>query len=276
MRVVVCVKEVLDPDAVGAYAVAGRLVIGDDGKTLVQSAIPQLMNGYDEQAIEAALLLRDAGADAVICVVTVGADATAALRHAASLGADEVVAIEPPPGEADGHVIAALLAAYVRSSGADLVLTGRQASDDDQGVVPALLGEILGTPVVTIARAVESAGSADAPAVRVTRVTPDGDEVVEAACPCVVTISSELGAPRYPTAPMKLAARRVKPTVVAADDLGLRTEDLTARVVPVRQFVPSVKGDCEFITGTASEVADRLVGLLVSERVLQPRQRQAT
>ena len=277
MRIVVCVKEVLDPDAVGAYAVAGRLVIGDDGRTLAQTTIPQLINGYDEQAIEAALKLRDAGTECQICVVSVSGDATAVLRHASSLGADEVVAIEPPATEADCQVIAALLAAYVRTSGgADLVITGRQASDDDQGVVPALLAEMLGMPVVTIARAVEAAGSADAPAVRVTRVTPDGDEVVEAPCPCVVTVSSELGAPRYPTMPMKMAARRVTPTTVSLDDLGLPGEDLVARVVPVRQFVPTVNGECEFISGSPAEAADRLVELLVSERILQPRQRQET
>ena len=283
MRIVVCVKEVLDPDAVGAYAVAGGLVIGADGKTLVQTTIPRGMNGYDEQALEAALRLRDAGMDCVICVVSVVpdvtdvTDATAVLRHAASLGADEVVAIEPPAAGADCQVVAALLAGYVRTcGGADLVLCGRQASDDDQGVVPALLGEMLGMPVVTIARSVESAGTPGVPAVRVTRVTPDGDEVVETACPSVVTISSELGVPRYPTMPMRMAARRLKPAVVRADDLGLRSEDLVARVVPVRQFVPTIKGECEFITGSAAEAADRLVGLLVAERVLQPRQRQET
>ena len=74
MRIVVCVKEVLDPDAVNNYALAGRLEIGEDGKTLTQTAIPRLMNGYDEQAIEAALRLRDAGADCTITVVAAGAD----------------------------------------------------------------------------------------------------------------------------------------------------------------------------------------------------------
>ena len=58
MRIVVCVKEVLDPDAVNNYALAGRLEIGEDGKTLTQTTIPRLMNGFDEQAIEAALRLR--------------------------------------------------------------------------------------------------------------------------------------------------------------------------------------------------------------------------
>ena len=47
--------------------------IGEDGKTLTQAAIPRLMNAYDEQAIEAALRLRDAGADCKIAVVSVGA-----------------------------------------------------------------------------------------------------------------------------------------------------------------------------------------------------------
>ncbi len=276
MRIVVCVKEVLDPDAVGAYAVAGRLVIGDDGRTLAQTTIPRLINAYDEQALEAALRLRDAGTSCVISVVTVGLDATAVLRHASSLGADEVVAIEPPSTGVDGQVVAALLAGYLRSSGgADVVLCGRQASDDDQAVVPALLGEMLGMPVVTIARAVEPTGP-DSGVLRVTRVTPDGDEVVEAARPCVVTVSSELGAPRYPTMPMKMAARKVTPTIMRAEDLGVGGDDLVARVVPVRQFVPTVKGDCEFVTGSPAEAADRLVGILVAERILQPSRGQVT
>ena len=54
MRIVVCVKEVLDPAAVNNFALAGGLKIGADGKTPEVAAIPRLINGYDEQAIEAA------------------------------------------------------------------------------------------------------------------------------------------------------------------------------------------------------------------------------
>ena len=97
MRIVVCVKEVLDPDAVNNYAVAGRLEIGADGKTLTQTAIPRLMNGYDEQAIEAALRLRDAGADFTLCVLSVGTDPDKMLKHAAALGAEELVSIQVDP-----------------------------------------------------------------------------------------------------------------------------------------------------------------------------------
>ncbi len=266
MRIVVCAKEVLDPDAVNAYALAGRLVIGEDGRTLTQAAIPPLMNAYDEQAIEAALRTRDAGAECTITVVSVGPDAANVLKHAAALGADEIVSIPIDTTRLDWHGTAALLAAYIRhSGGADLVLCGRQASDDDQGVVPALIAEMLGMPLVTIAREVSPADGA----VRVTCVTPDGDEVVEAALPALVTISSELGQPRYPTAARTIAARRMQPTVVTPGELELSAEQLAPRVLLTRLFVPSVQGNCEFIAGgTPAEMAERLVERLREDRVL--------
>ncbi len=264
MRIVVCIKEVLDPDAVNSFAVAGRLVIGDDGKTLTQSAIPRLLNGFDEQAIEAALRLRDAGASATITVVSIGSDPSNVLRHAAALGADTVVQIEADPALLDGHVTAALLAAWIgRSGGADLVLCGRQASDDDQGVVPALVAERLGIPLVTIARAVALVPGGSA--VRVTRVTPDGDEIVETSLPAVVTVSNELGTPRYPTAARKIQARRVKPEVVASASLGMAETDLSPKISLVRQFVPRVQGHCELIGGPPADAAAALVVRLAEE-----------
>lgn len=270
MRIVVCAKEVLDPDAVNNYALAGRLEIGDDGKTLTQAAIPPLMNAYDEQAIEAALRLRDAGLDCTLTVVSAGPDPANLLRHAAALGADETAAIPVDDPVMDYHVVAALLAAYVRwSGGADLLLCGRQASDDDQGVVPALIAEALDLPLVTIARAVELAPSPDGPTLRVTRVTPDGDEVVECPCPALVTISNELGQPRYPTAARTIAARRMQPTLVSIDDLSLDPQQLRPRATLARQFVPTVQGSCEFITGDSpAEQAARLMERLREDGVL--------
>lgn len=264
MRIVVCVKEVLDPDAVNSFAVAGRLAIGEDGKSLTQSAIPRLMNGYDEQALEAALRFRDAGASATIAVVSIGADPSNILRHAAALGADEIAHVSAEPAMLDGHATAAILAAWIRSTGpADLVLCGRQASDDDQGVVPALVGERLGIPVVTIARAVGL--SQNGRAVRVTRVTPDGDEVVEALLPAVVTVSNEIGTPRYPTAARKLQARRMKPVLTTPGALGLGVADLTPKTYLVRQLVPAVHGHCELLAGEPAEAAKTLVARLAQD-----------
>jgi len=265
MRIVVCVKEVLDPSAVNNYALAGSLRIAADGCTLDVPGIPRLINAYDEQALEAALRLRDAGADCRITAVSIGRDLQEPLRHCAALGADEIVAIGADPGALDHHVVANILAAYIRSSGgADLVLCGRQASDDDQGVVPILLAESLGLPVAPLARAVELAGER----LRVTRVTPDGDEVLEAALPAVVTVSNELGEPRFPGARDKMAARKKQVVEVAAADLGLGDEQLTPRVVLAKQYVPEVHGHCEFIEGTPAEAAAQLLAKLRADKLI--------
>ena len=267
MKIVICAKEVLDPDAVDNYVLAGRLEIGEDGKTLTQASIPRLMNAYDEQAIEAALRLRDAGLECTINVVSVGSDPANILKHAAAMGADEIAMIQADAGEVDGVAVATLLAAYVRSlGGADLVFCGRQASDDDQGIVPGLLGEMLGVPVVTVARAVQMAGPAT---VKVTRVTPNGDEVVQVQCPTVVTISNELGQPRYPTTARTMKARRMKPNVVSLDDLSLTPEDVRPRVRMTKQFVSTVQGSCEMMSGDSpKDLAQRLVSRLREERIL--------
>jgi electron transfer flavoprotein beta subunit len=266
VRIVVCVKEVLDPDAVNNYAIAGRLEIGEDGKSLTQSAIPRLMNGFDEQAIEAALRLRDAGADFTLCVISAGNDPNKLLKHSAALGADELVAIKIDTNALDYHAVATLIAKQIEADGgADIVLCGRQASDDDQGVVPALIGEQLGMPIIPIAKSVSLDGST----VRVIRVTPDGDETVEAACPAVITVTNELGDPRYPTAAAKVKARRKKPTVVSPADLGLSDADLAPKVQLTKQYVPELKGNCEFISGDdPATLANQLIEKLRADSIL--------
>ncbi len=269
LRIVVCAKEVLDPDAVNNYALEGKLVIGDDGKSLTQASIPRLMNAYDEQAIEAALRIREAGVACTITVVSVG-DPGEILKHAASLGIDEPVAIQADTAGLDHHGIAQLLAVFVRSrGGADLVLCGRQASDGDQGVVPALLGEHLGLPVVTIARSVDVTATGEAFGIRVVRVTPDGDETVAIAAPAVVTISNELGQARYPTMAGRMAARKKKIASVTAAELGVGAEALQPRVTLVKQFVPTVKGSCEVIGGSPAEAAVALIARLRAENVIR-------
>ena len=268
MRIVICVKEVLDPDAVDNYVLVGKLEIGPDGKSLTQTSIPRLMNGYDEQAIECALRLRDAGVDCKIHVVSVGTDPTKILQQAVAMGADEVATIPVDTGTLDGYATAALLAGFVKSlGGADLVLCGRQASDGDQAIVPALLGELLGQPIVTIARAVEMV---DGSTVRVTRVTPDGDEIVEVACPAVITISNEFGEPRYPTSIRTMKARKVKPQQVAPASLDLGESGARPKVTMTRQFVEAIVGRCEFIQGASpAAAAGELVKRLRADRTIE-------
>lgn len=264
MRIVTCVKEVPDPNAISNYALSGKLRIASDGRTLEAAAVPRCINGFDEQALEAALRLRDAGVECRIVAVSVALDPKPMLRHCAALGADELVAIAAPAA-LDAYVTARMLAAWIgRSGGADLVLCGRQASDDDQGVVPVLLAEQLGAPAILFARAIELHQGR----LRVTRATPDGDEVVEGPLPAVVTVSNELGTPRFPTVKVMIKARKIIPSEVAIDSLGLTDTELQPRVELLRQTVPSVQGHCEFLSGQPADVARQLIERLRAERIL--------
>ncbi len=266
MRILICAKEVLDPDAVNNYALSGRLEIGADGKTITQSAVPTLTNGYDEQAMEAALRIRDSGRDVHISVLCVGVDDSTVLKQAAALGADEIVSIATEAGSTDTHGVARIIAAFARQEPKpDLVLCGRQASDDDQGVVPALVAEELALPFISVARDVQVTDES----LCVTRVTPDGDEQVRCNLPAMVTVSSELGEARYPTAVAMLRARRKKARVVSPQDLGLAPQELSPKVRLERQEVPTVQGNCEFLEGDdANVLAHALLSKLRADKLI--------
>ncbi len=251
MNIVVAVKQVLDPDGVNSYALWGRLEVDESGRAFATGgAVPQIINAYDEQAMEAALRIRDGGEECTITAVSVGADsARDVLKRCLAMGADSaVLVIDEKQSNGDGFRTAKLLAAVVTNIGdVDLVLSGRQGSDYDQGTVPGALAEYLDASLVTMARDVASAEGA----VRVTQVTPAGEQVVEAAFPAVVSVSNEIGIPRYPTSRGMLAARRKPPEVFEAADL-LDGDD-GPRVEIIQLSVPDVQGHCEIIEGATPE-----------------------
>jgi electron transfer flavoprotein beta subunit len=246
MHIMVAAKQVLDPDGVNSYALWGRLAVDSSGRGFtVGDLVPHIINAYDEQAMEAALRLRDADATVRITAVSVGGEATAdVLKRCMALGADAAIQVlDPDAALADGFRTAELLAAVAHElGGVDLVLCGRQGSDYDQGTVPAVLAERLRASYVTLCGSIGAIEGG----VRVSRATPVGTELVEAPFPAVVTVSNELGTPRYPTSRGMLEARRKRP----------ETRDATALigsapggVEVVEVFVPDVQGHCEIISG---------------------------
>jgi electron transfer flavoprotein beta subunit len=153
-----------------------------------------------------------------------------------------------------------LLAAVVRELGdVDLVLCGRQGSDYDQGTVPAVLAESLNAAFVTLAAGIAPANSG----VRVPRVTPLGEEVVEATFPAVVTVSNEIGVPRYPTSRGMLDARRKQIEVREASAL-LAGNTPESGVEIVEVFVPQVQGNCQEVIGATPEEKARALMQLLS------------
>ncbi len=267
MHIVVCIKYIPDPEA--AFSMFS---IDEQAKKVVPAAgLKHVVSPFDEQAIEAALRIRELHADTRITVITLGNELSRnALKHGLAMGADDGVLLTDAVFEdGDTYTTAITLAAALKKLGAiDLMLTGRQAADGDAGVVGAGLGELLNMPVLTFAMNIAIEGNA----VRVERVLDDGSEIVEADMPAVVTVSNELGAPRAPSLRETMRAAR-KPVVVwKAADLGLAVAEVGttgARSVRERVFAPSKVVQCEFIDAPSpEEQGARLAARLREAKVL--------
>jgi electron transfer flavoprotein beta subunit len=208
LKIVVLAKQVIDPEMPSS---AFRI----DANGLRVAPPPNLapvVNGFDEQAVEAALRIKEAVGDAHVTVLSAGASfASDVIKKPLAMGADALVLVEDE-SLAYTHdplpVVDTLAAAIGKLGRVDLLLAGRQASDWDNAQVPIGLAETLGWPVVTLARAIEVTGEV----ARVERVLPDGHEVAEVLLPAVVTISNELGNARYPNMRGIMNAKRIEAT----------------------------------------------------------------
>jgi electron transfer flavoprotein beta subunit len=268
VRIVVLVKQVPNPEALGA------VMRVDEGacRLVLPPGHPMVMSPFDEQALEAALRIRDRlGAEVAITALTLGPEsARAVLKHALSLGADDAVhLLDPAFDGADGYVTARALAAALRQLGTiDLILAGRQAADWDAGVVALGVAEMLDLPSISFACAVD----ASTESIRVERVLADGFETLETALPALVTVSNELGEVRKPNLRETMRAAR-KPVVArSAAEIGMDASQLTPRRKLARLYLPQKQTRCEWIeAATAAERGARLAQRLHAERLLPGR-----
>ena len=264
MHLAVCIKYIADPEA--AFSM---FTIDEQTKQVIPaSGLKHVVSPFDEQAVEAALRIREQHAGARITVITLGDEMSRnALKHGLAMGADDgVLLIDAAFDAGDSTTTAQVLTAAIQKLGVvDLVLTGRQAADWDAGVVGAGIGELLGVPVISFASSVTVADAH----VCVERVLDDGSETVEAPLPAVVTISNEIGAPRAPSLRETMRAAR-KPVVKwSAADLGLQADSLTLHSERVRLFAPEKQTRCVWIEGaTPEEQGAKLAQVLREARVL--------
>jgi electron transfer flavoprotein beta subunit len=245
MKMIVCVKQIPDPET---PATAFR--VDEQAKKVIPAqGIAPVISPFDAQAVEAALRIRDAQGEGQITVVSMGpASARDVIKHALAMGADEGVLIEDPAVQdtVDPFVTVTVLAAAIRKIGDfDVIFTGRQAADWDWGVTGPGLAELLGAESVTIAKSV----TANDGKLTVERVLGNGFETVEVPTPAVVTISNELGDPRYPQLRQIMAAARKQVTTYTLADLGLSADQIKPRINLERLYVPVKESQVEIIEG---------------------------
>jgi electron transfer flavoprotein beta subunit len=252
--IIVCVKQIPDPETPSA----AFKVDASANKVLPAQGMALVISPFDAQAVEAALRIKDAQGSGKITVLSMGqASARDAIKHGLAMGADEGVLVSDPALEgADAFVTATVLAAAIKKIGDfGLVIAGRQAADWDQGIVPSGIAEILGVPAMTVAKKVTATDST----VTVERVLQDGFETVEAPLPAVVTVSNELGDPRYPQLRQIMMAARKQVTTYTLADLGLSGAELQPRLKLEKLFVPVNDSKVEIIEGdTPAEQAANL------------------
>ncbi|MSQ11593.1 MAG: electron transfer flavoprotein beta subunit/FixA family protein [Dehalococcoidia bacterium] len=243
VNIIVAAKQVIDPET----PVAALKVNAQARRMEPPPNVPPVVNGFDENAVEAALRIKEA-LGGKITVISVGRSFVLdVIKKPLSMGCDELVLVQDEAlGDLDAFATAQVLAAAIKKVGGwDLILCGRQASDLDQAQVPLGLAELLKVPCITVAQKVE-VRERD---VIVERVLADGTEVMTAQLPVVVTVSNELGQPRYPTLRGIMAASRKQPVKWSLADLGQDATQLAAKVEVVEISAPQRKKTCEFITG---------------------------
>jgi electron transfer flavoprotein beta subunit len=265
MNIVVCVKQVIDPEA----PPSSFKVDTATNKAEMRGA-PPVVDPYGEYAVEAALKIKDAQGGK-ITAMTMGINLLReVVKKPLSMGADELILLEDESyAGADSWATAYALAMAIKKLGEyNLILCGRESSDTNAGQTGSGIAEILGLPCVTLAKKIEIMDST----AKVERVTTDGYDVIELPLPAVITVSNEIGEPRYPTIKGIMAAKKIEPVIWKPTDIEVESSQIGAagqRSKIQKLFQPVHEGECELASGeTPEEAAENLALKLREAKIL--------
>ncbi|MCM2402460.1 electron transfer flavoprotein subunit beta/FixA family protein [Rhizobium daejeonense] len=223
MKVLVTVKRVVD------YNV--KIRVKTDGTGVELANVKMSMNPFDEISVEEALRLKEAGKASEVVVVSVGpAKAEETLRTALAMGADRAILVETEE-TVEPLAVAKILKGVVEAEAPGLVITGKQAIDDDSNQVGQMLSALLGWAQATFASKLEiKDGSAD-----VTREVDGGLQTINVKLPAIVTTDLRLNEPRYASLPNIMKAKKKPLDKKSPADFGV---DIAARLKVLKTEEP--------------------------------------
>lgn len=261
MNIVVLVKQV--------PAVSDIKIDAKEGN-LVRVGAPSKLNPVDLNAIEAALAVKDA-VGGTVTILTMGpATAGEVMRNGIAIGVDKGILItdERMAGSdtlATGKILSK---AIEKIGGADIVFTGKRATDGDTGQIPPALAQYLGFSLASNADSVEIKESA----VVITRKNNGGLETVETSLPAVVSVTEDANTPRQARIKGKMAAKKAVFDVLKAEDLGLTADEVgTAGSATdvTKLFAPEPRPTGVMISGdTVADAVTKLVAELNAKHAL--------
>ena len=223
MKILVAVKRVID------YNVQIR--VKEDGTGIVTDNVKMSTNPPDDNAIEEAVKIKEAGKATEIVAVTIGEEkAQETVRKALAVGADRgihvkvEVVVEP-------LAVAKILQKIVDKEKPDLVFMGKQAIDDDCNQTGQMLSALLNWPQATFVSKIDIKDNK----LEIIREIDEGLETIEVNVPAVVTCDLRLNEPRYASLPNIMKAKKKPIDQMTAADLGV---DATPRVQQIKVEEP--------------------------------------
>jgi electron transfer flavoprotein beta subunit len=254
MRIVVALKAV--PDLVE------ELELTDDETDIDREYLKYVVSEWDEQALEEALLVKEAGdAEVVAVALADDPDIEQSLYTALAKGADQAVLLEGGSGSST-RARAAAFAAYLTQQPADLVLTGVQSVDDLDGQLPSALAGALGQPHVSVVASV----SVDGDAVTVRQEYSGGLAAdLRVTLPAVIGVQAARQSPRY--AP--ITKIRQMQQAGGLETVAVSPEAADNGLEVRRMRVPEAAGHAEMLEGDPDDVAEKIVELLRSRGLVK-------
>ncbi len=245
MKILVAVKRVID------YNVQIR--VKEDGTGVVTDNVKMSTNPPDDNAIEEAVKIKEAGNATEVVAITVGEQkAQETVRKALAVGADRGIHVKAD-GILEPLAVSKILQKIVDKEKPDLVFMGKQAIDDDCNQTGQMLSALLNWPQATFASKIDVKDNK----LEVTREIDEGLETIEINIPAIVTCDLRLNEPRYASLPNIMKAKKKPIEEIAASDLGVdvspRLEQIKVEEPPKRKAGIKVANVAELVQKLKNE-----------------------
>jgi electron transfer flavoprotein beta subunit len=257
MKIIVLLKQTPDTET--------KITLSSDNSAVDNSGSKFIINPYDEFAIEEAIQIKEKAGDSEVVVVSFGNDSCKELIvKALAMGADRGLLISNSGLEnADSLTVAKVLAGACKDEGADIVIGGKQAIDDDNMSALVMTSELLGWPHVNVVTKLELDGTN----AKVEREVEGGKvEVYEVSLPAVFGAHKSLNSPRYASLPGIMKAKRKPFDSKTPSDIGVDPGSLTSHTKITGYSYPPEKPAGKMFQGEdVAVMADKVVKLLREE-----------
>jgi electron transfer flavoprotein beta subunit len=257
LKILTTVKKVVDVE----------LTINVENGSILEDGLQYVMNAWDENAVEAAVRLKENNnADTTLVTIGGGEDIDKIIRRGYAMGIDNGIQIDDPAlAQADSFTYAKVLQKVFQKGGYDLIISGKQAQDTDNGQTAIILAEYAGLPCVSNVVSIEVI---DDRHIKVSRLGDAGTEIVDLELPAVVTVSDSINEPRLPQMRGLMMAKKKKIEVLDLAALGTSYDDVggAAQKSEIVEFMRSqTRKAGQKFEGDAAEITAKVVALLADE-----------